>query len=136
MCGIAGFCNLCRNFHDEQKKWDSILRMMNHRQKHRGPDDDGIYLSQHCGLAHVRLSILDPKNGSQPMTRDFYGHRAPLCFNGEIYNMPSLKTRLHAEGIRFETNSDTEVLNATESLLLASGMKHCKSFTLSETVWV
>ena len=110
MCGIAGFCNRIRNFTEEKEKWYAILHRMNQRQKHRGPDDDGIYLSDHCGLAHVRLSIQDPKSGSQPMTRALSGHRATICFNGEIYNKPELKAKLLSEGIPFETNCDTEVL--------------------------
>lgn len=37
-------------------------------------------------------------------------HRAAVCFNGEIYNHRSLRAELEAEGYRFETSSDTEVL--------------------------
>lgn len=110
MCGIAGFCDPFKNYTEEKEKWYAILQRMNQRQKHRGPDDDGIYLSAHCGLTHVRLAIQDPESGAQPMTRSIYGHRATICFNGEIYNKPTLRAKLLSEGISFETNCDTEVL--------------------------
>ncbi len=110
MCGIAGFSNFYVNYKEESGKWYSILQQMNRLQRHRGPDEDGIYLSRHCGMAHVRLSILDLSCGQQPMTRQLGDHRATIVFNGEIYNMPRLRLALQADGICFQTTSDTEVI--------------------------
>lgn len=113
MCGIAGFCNHHGNFREEPGKYYQILQKMGQIQKHRGPDGDGIYLKRHIGLSHVRLSILDPEGGSQPMVRHLQtpdGHRAAIVFNGEIYNSPSLRSELQQKGALFETTCDTEVI--------------------------
>ncbi len=110
MCGIAGFSNFSVNYKEEAGKWHSVLQQMNRSQKHRGPDGEDIYLSCHCGLSHVRLSILDLSGGKQPMTARVGEHLATIVFNGEIYNMPLLKQRLTAEGVTFKTTCDTEVI--------------------------
>lgn len=110
MCGIAGFVDFGRNFEDRRSKWEQVLENMNRVQKHRGPDEDGILLLPHCGFAHVRLSILDPSCGQQPMTRKEGGRRCSIVYNGEIYNMKALRRQLEGEGVFFETDSDTEVL--------------------------
>ena len=76
---------------------------------HRGPDDEGYYVSGPIGLGFRRLSIIDlSEAGRQPM------HRGDLtvAFNGEIYNYLELRTELVARGHRFFTKSDTEVLLA------------------------
>lgn len=110
MCGIAGFYNPDTDYTAESPKWKHILDNMNHAQKRRGPDDEGTYLSSHCGLAHVRLEIIDLVTGQQPMVRKASGRECAIIFNGEIYNMKELKTELQAEGISFYTTSDTEVI--------------------------
>ena len=110
MCGIAGFCSFKLNFREEAYKWYDILQKMIRIQKHRGPDEDGVFLSRHCGMSHVRLSIIDLNTGQQPMTRQLHGHRATISFNGEIYNMHTLKNELLAEGAVFDSTSDTEVV--------------------------
>lgn len=107
MCGIAGFCNLHVNYREDPGKYYQILQAMGHVQKHRGPDGEGVFLQRHAGLSHVRLSILDPEGGSQPMRLQ---HRAVIVFNGEIYNSPSLREELRQKGAKFETTCDTEVL--------------------------
>ena len=66
MCGIAGFSNFKINYKEDSSRWYQLLERMNQRQKHRGPDEDGVFLDRFCGLAHVRLSILDLAGGSQP----------------------------------------------------------------------
>ncbi len=110
MCGIAGFSNFNGNYTEDPSSRYAILQNMNHCQKHRGPDEDDVLLTRFCGLAHVRLSILDPSNGHQPMTRQLENHCAAIVYNGEIYNMPALRSALEKKGIAFETTSDTEVI--------------------------
>lgn len=61
MCGIAGFSNPGEQYHRKKESWIKVLDDMNRIQKHRGPDDEGTYLDDECGLAHVRLSIIDLK---------------------------------------------------------------------------
>ena len=64
--------------------------------------------SEKAILGHKRLSIIDLKNGDQPMVSDC--RRYSLILNGEIYNYIELKQELIKKGIKFKTESDTEVL--------------------------
>ncbi len=121
MCGIAGFYNANENYTAKKDKWEQILDDMNRAQKRRGPDDEGTYLSPLCGLAHVRLEIIDLLTGQQPMVRKQSGRECAIVFNGEIYNMQELKTELLLEGATFHTTSDTEVI-------LAGYMLHGKDY--------
>lgn len=110
MCGIAGFSNPGEQYHRKKESWIKVLDDMNRIQKHRGPDDEGTYLDDECGLAHVRLSIIDLKNGHQPMIRQKDRKGCAVIFNGEIYNMKSLRNELERKGAKFQTTSDTEVI--------------------------
>lgn len=112
MCGIAGFFNNKTNYEGEREKWNTVLEKMNQVQKHRGPDGEGIYLKSNCGLAHVRLSIIDLISGQQPMVRMENGREYAISYNGEIYNMHMLKRKMQKEGVEFYTTSDTEVILA------------------------
>lgn len=110
MCGIAGFFNPYVDYKTNEPKWRHILDGMNRAQKRRGPDDEGTYLSNLCGLAHVRLEIIDLVTGHQPLIRHGQGRECAIVFNGEIYNMTELKAGLLSEGATFQTTSDTEVI--------------------------
>lgn len=110
MCGIAGFFNPYDNFLNSQDYCNNILNKMNSVQKHRGPDDEGIYISRNFGLSHVRLSVIDLISGHQPITRTHYNRRYSIVYNGELYNTKELKDDLHNKGYSFETTSDTEVI--------------------------
>ena len=110
MCGIAGFCNPHNRYLEKKGQWEDILNRMNRVQKHRGPDDQGTFLENGCGLAHVRLSIIDLYTGHQPMVREESGRKFVIVYNGEIYNMKELKQELKKEGAIFRTASDTEVI--------------------------
>jgi asparagine synthase (glutamine-hydrolysing) len=82
---------------------------MNKIQRHRGPDDEGIYSDSCCVLGHRRLAIIDlSKDGHQPFESD--DHRYHLVHNGEIYNYIELREELKNLGWRFKTKTDTEVL--------------------------
>lgn len=75
---------------------------------HRGPDDEGYFISGPVGLGFRRLSIIDLAGGHQPMSDA--EESVWVIFNGEIYNFPDLKRELEAFGHRFRTKSDTEVI--------------------------
>jgi asparagine synthase (glutamine-hydrolysing) len=101
MCGIAGL-------------WSpapvdrALVHAMTAALAHRGPDGEGFDFDDEVGLGHRRLSIIDLATGSQPMSSD--DGMLSLVFNGEIYNFPELRRELEAEGHRFRTRSDTEVI--------------------------
>src|SRR3954466_9519129 len=106
MCGIAGVYEYGRA---EGAVDEALLVAMRDVVRHRGPDGEGTFVSpdRRLGLAHRRLSILDLEHGAQPM---FGEGGACLVFNGEIYNYPELRRRLEADGTRFATTCDTEVI--------------------------
>lgn len=108
MCGING---LISNNDLESTQ----LRISNgaQTQRHRGPDSHGQLVDKQgnwsVGLAHQRLSILDLSiNGNQPMESD--DGQYTLIYNGEIYNYRELRTELQQYGIKFKSDSDTEVI--------------------------
>ena len=112
MCGIAGFSDFSLDYTATPDKWTKVLEEMNQSQKHRGPDDEGTDLDAHCGLSHVRLSIIDLATGHQPMTRERDGRKVTIVYNGEIYNMKEIRRELEGKGVHFSTTSDTEVILA------------------------
>ena len=77
MCGIAGFYQLKHNVLKTilTSLLTGKLKNMRDSIKHRGPNDDEIFMEGFCGLAHTRLSIRDIKGGAQPMTRKYNGKR-------------------------------------------------------------
>ncbi|HCX90887.1 MAG TPA: asparagine synthase (glutamine-hydrolyzing) [Deltaproteobacteria bacterium] len=132
MCGICGFVNF-----EKQKEafGEGLLKKMTSVLKHRGPDDSGmVFLSSNgdrkplvvnstindnefrvshndynIGLGHQRLSIIDlSPSGHQPMSNE--DGKIWITYNGEIYNFKVLKSELEAQGHRFKSNSDTEVI--------------------------
>ena len=75
---------------------------------HRGPDGYGLFTGRRVGLAHTRLSIIDPAGGAQPLSNE--DGTVLVVFNGEVYNYVELRAELQARGHTFRSSSDTEVL--------------------------
>jgi len=100
MCGICGMAG----FSDRD-----LLKKMCNVMKHRGPDDEGMYLSKvQVGLGVRRLKIIDLETGHQPIHNE--DETIWIVFNGEIYNYKDLKINLEQKSHRFYTKSDTEVI--------------------------
>jgi asparagine synthase (glutamine-hydrolysing) len=74
--------------------------------EHRGPDDQGMMVKKRAALGMRRLSIIDLKGGSQPISNE--DDSVSVVFNGEIYNYRDLQRDLKARGHKFQTDSDTE----------------------------
>lgn len=110
MCGIAGFYNPYENYTEKEAHCAALLNNMIASMKRRGPDDQGILVKQHAGLAHARLSIIDLLTGHQPLSAVSNGSKYHIVYNGELYNMPELKKNLLKRGVAFDTTSDTEVV--------------------------
>jgi asparagine synthase (glutamine-hydrolysing) len=94
---------------DPAVREEAVLRMIR-RQRHRGPDEDGLLSAGDTTLGMCRLAIIDPANGHQPMTSP--DGRFTVVFNGAIYNYRELQPDLAARGWNFRTHCDTEVLLA------------------------
>jgi len=76
--------------------------------KHRGPDSEGVFLSESVALGMRRLSVIDLYTGAQPV---FNEDRAiSVVMNGEIYNFQELQKDLEQRGHKFFTHTDTEFL--------------------------
>jgi asparagine synthase (glutamine-hydrolysing) len=105
MCGIGGI-SLAKG------KCVSVdgLNAVSHAMIHRGPDEEGIYVSPDgcVGLVHRRLKVIDLAGGQQPLCNE--DGRIVLVYNGEIYNCRSLRGELVSRGHQFVSNSDTEVI--------------------------
>jgi asparagine synthase (glutamine-hydrolysing) len=104
MCGICGKVNFDRN----EPVPSELLHRMTDVIAHRGPDGEGHYRAGPAALGHRRLSIIDLRTGSQPMSNE--DGSVWVVFNGEIYNFEPLRRELVARGHRFKSSSDTEVI--------------------------
>ncbi|MCR2833695.1 XrtA/PEP-CTERM system amidotransferase [Parerythrobacter lacustris] len=106
MCGIAGIFH-----HGTAKPVDPMrVERMCDALVHRGPDGSGVWTVHGIGLGHRRLSIIDLAGSPQPMHS--VDGRAVIVFNGEIYNYQELRRELVADGAKFRTQGDTEVILA------------------------
>ena len=102
MCGI--------NFiYSKSLPIEASIKKLMEQTNHRGPDFSSYYIiNQETAIAHNRLSVIDQTPSSnQPFVLD---NRYFLSFNGEIYNYKELQKSLLKKGVKFSTNSDTEVL--------------------------
>ena len=104
MCGICGKLT----FRGEQTVSPALVKAMADTIYHRGPDDEGYYVSGPVGLGFRRLSIIDLKTGHQPLSNE--DGTIWIIFNGEIYNYLELRGLLLSKGHVFKTSTDTEVI--------------------------
>jgi asparagine synthase (glutamine-hydrolysing) len=105
MCGICGVVAPAGAAVDT----DALARMTG-AIRHRGPDDEGFYVSddRSASLGFRRLSIIDVEGGHQPLANE--DETVWIVFNGEIYNFRALRDELEQRGHRFATDTDTEVI--------------------------
>ena len=111
MCGIFGI--LASNGSIPP----NLLERATDSLAHRGPDDTRNrrpssptprrVSKSDWAAAGWRFSI-SRRSGHQPMQDPETGNW--IVYNGEIYNFRELRTRLQGEGVRFVSQSDTEVL--------------------------
>ena len=99
MCGITGIIS-------KDKNKNKIIKDMNERIIHRGPDAEGIFVEKDVALGQRRLSIIDIEGGNQPIYNE--DKSILIMYNGEVYNYKELKKELTE--YTFQTNSDTEVI--------------------------
>lgn len=102
MCGIAGIIGNSPKM--------AVQRMVD-AMTHRGPDDSGVWEDPESAVAlgHTRLSIIDLSAlGHQPMVDSSGRYR--IVYNGEVYNYVELRRELSDAGVRFCSQTDTEVI--------------------------
>ena len=99
MCGIGGMLG---------QTDDAVLNRMISLLQHRGPDGNGKFSDENCGLAHTRLAIVDIVGSPQPL----YGPSSVAIVNGEIYNYSSLKRTDYD----YNTSGDSECILALHNL--------------------
>ncbi|MBC7899723.1 MAG: asparagine synthase (glutamine-hydrolyzing) [Saprospiraceae bacterium] len=105
MCGINGIIFSSRSGRQADPQTVIRMRDMIH---HRGPDEAGIFVEKNVGLGHRRLSIVDLKNGQQPMFNE--DGSCVIIYNGEIYNHGDYRPELEAKGYKYESHCDTETI--------------------------
>lgn len=106
MCGISVIITPNKTIDQE------LLKRMNDKIAHRGPDGEGFYVNDEVGigLGHRRLSIIDLTDGGhQPM---YWKDNFVITYNGEVYNYIELRDEMIKNGYQFSTQSDTEVILA------------------------
>src|SRR5580698_1486473 len=104
MCGFSGELRF-----DGRPADVAAVARMSASMEHRGPDGGGVWQRGPVALAHRRLTIIDlSRAGEQPMVDSELG--LSLVFNGCIYNYRELRAELEADGYRFFSTSDTEVI--------------------------
>jgi asparagine synthase (glutamine-hydrolysing) len=108
MCGIAGFADAPTAAPLTRDAATARIRQMCDVIRHRGPDDEGVWLDEGIALGMRRLSIIDLSGGHQPIANE--DGTVWVVFNGEIYNFRELRAELQQAGHRFATSSDTEVI--------------------------
>jgi asparagine synthase (glutamine-hydrolysing) len=109
MCGIAGFVESAGTvspFAPDESR--ALVHRMCDVIRHRGPDDEGVWVDEGIALGMRRLSIIDLSTGHQPIHNE--DRTVWIVFNGEIYNFPELRRELEAAGHRFYTSTDTEAI--------------------------
>src|SRR6266849_4848767 len=107
MCGITGWANLDSRTPPFEGA-PELLRAMCERMVHRGPDSEGLFVTNGAALGMRRLAIIDLITGEQPVFNEDKSVAAIL--NGEIYNYRELRAGLEKLGHSFRSASDTEVL--------------------------
>ncbi|MGH3374399.1 MAG: N-acetylglutaminylglutamine amidotransferase [Actinoallomurus sp.] len=104
MCGLSGELRLDGGLADV-----AAVAAMTRAMEPRGPDGSGLWSQGAVALGHRRLKIIDlSDHAAQPMVDSDLGLTG--VFNGCLYNYRELREVLRAEGYRFFSTSDTEVL--------------------------
>jgi asparagine synthase (glutamine-hydrolysing) len=107
MCGITGWANLDSHT-PPPDGGQELLHAMCERMVHRGPDSEGLYVTNGIALGIRRLAIIDLVTGEQPVFNE--DRSVAVVLNGEIYNYRELRADLEKRGHAFRSASDTEVL--------------------------
>ncbi|MDN7128290.1 asparagine synthase (glutamine-hydrolyzing) [Pseudidiomarina terrestris] len=108
MCGIAGIFNQSTGHKPDAQTLVNMAAIMHHR----GPDGFGYQILDETGVgfSHARLSIIDlnEERARQPFISA--DGNLMLAHNGEFYDFKRIRGDLTAQGARFRTKSDSEIV--------------------------
>lgn len=99
MCGLAGI------FGPLPERGARMKRALDAMQ-HRGPDGRGVWSDADVMIGHVRLALVDPEGGQQPLARE----HLHAVVTGELYDHDALRTELESRGHRFASACDSELV--------------------------
>jgi asparagine synthase (glutamine-hydrolysing) len=86
---------------------EQLVRKMCNSLRHRGPDDEGIFIDKNLALGHTSLQTADIPVPHQPLANE--DRTIWITFDGEIYNKEQLIKQLE-KNHTFDTNSSAEVV--------------------------
>src|SRR5258708_8191876 len=107
MCGITGWANVDSRTPTFEGA-PELLHAMCERMVHRGPDSEGLFVTNGAALGMRRLAIIDLVTGEQPVFNE--DRSVAVVLNGEIYNYREVRADLEKCGHSFHSASDTEIL--------------------------
>jgi asparagine synthase (glutamine-hydrolysing) len=103
VCGIAGMVAADDGSPDSNALAEALTAI-----RHRGPDDDGLWIDGRAAIGMRRLAVIDVQGGHQPVFNE--DGSVGVVFNGEIYNYRELLADLRSRGHVIRSDSDTESL--------------------------
>ncbi len=106
MCGFAGVVRA----HGLRPGDEAAVRAMTRALRHRGPDDEGLFVTPRAAIGHRRLAVVDTSAAARQPMPDGRSPGAVLAYNGEVYNQGDLRRELERTGQAFRSHGDTEVV--------------------------
>ena len=104
MCGISGIIDL----YGKRDVPRNVLGRMGQAMFHRGPDEGGFFQKPGLGFVSRRLSIVDLKDGQQPIHNE--DGSVTVVYNGELFEHVEQRAKLKKLGHKFRTECDTEII--------------------------
>ena len=105
MCGVVAILRLG----ERPLPGPEVMRRMLAAIAHRGPDGDGVFADDDVQLGAVRLAIIDPRGGAQPV-QGCPSARVTCVYNGELYAAGELRRALRDGGHALPDACDTTLL--------------------------
>ena len=106
MCGLLCMYNQNEDLSNQITTFNKMLSLI----KYHGSDNYKIINDHHVLLGHCQVSTIDTNNDKQPFEYIYNNIKYSIVYNGEIYNMGTIKEQLINEGFHFSSQNDTEVI--------------------------
>lgn len=113
MCGIAGFISFPNK--------SSLAASANQTQKHRGPDKQCIWEDDYISLSQQYLHLA---KGAIPHDTLLQKDELVLVFDGELYNIPELRSLLEQKNIKVSSDNSREIVLELFALMGENMLQH------------